>query len=174
MLDFKEDIVVGEIEAWRVWRFTKDEEYLRSLFMTEGWIPGQPMEGDPSKPAAGVYSFKSKQNAINYSYTASPCVIGKVDIWGKVVEHKIGYRSEYAQITKIDTVFSGLLHSKRWARDQKVRLCKLYDAADGDGLSKEEKYALWLNRWIEVSLGLAVGAVCFGAMIAGMLIAAAV
>lgn len=38
----------------------------------------------------------------------APRVVGRVEIWGEVVEHERGYRAEYARVVAIDRVYSPL------------------------------------------------------------------
>ena len=47
----------------------------------------------------GIYAFKSKENAAKQKaiiYSANPKILGKVALWGKVIEHEIGCRGEWA------------------------------------------------------------------------------
>ena len=68
------------------------------------WHPDRPASGNVRKH--GIYSFLhvifSRED---YGYTAGkggPLLFGKVKIWGEVVEHKVGYRSEFAKIVSLD------------------------------------------------------------------------
>ena len=41
----------------------------------------------------------------DYGYTSGrngPLLFGKVKIWGEIVEHEAGYRSEFARISSLD------------------------------------------------------------------------
>lgn len=99
----------GEISAWRAWRVQGLR--LRSLYQPEIWEPGVPMVGDPE--TKGVHAFKTAyetfrevRDAEVYSRwnTVEQIAIGKVDLWGAVIEHERGYRAEFARVTAIDSV----------------------------------------------------------------------
>jgi hypothetical protein len=117
-----EKIVVGEISAWRVWRVRKSRDLLTSVYMSEKyWYPGGIMTGCPSFTSEGVYAWKTKKEMFRYmGSTTGQIVVGKVDLWGQIVEHRRGYRAQYAKITEICAVFP---------RDDTYlkKLAKLYD-----------------------------------------------
>jgi hypothetical protein len=68
------------------------------------WHPDRPASGDIRKH--GVYSFRHViRSREDYGYTAGkggPLLYGKVKIWGEIVEHEAGYRSEFAKIASLD------------------------------------------------------------------------
>jgi hypothetical protein len=88
--------------------------------MSQGtlWVPGKPMTTmhgtDELGWQYGVYSFKKWKRAWweygsgwSWDMTNSHkifCVVGTIDIWGEIVEHKKGYRSQFASIKSIDWV----------------------------------------------------------------------
>ncbi len=153
MEKFHNEIIIGEIEAWRVWKFTNDNKYLRSVYRSNRWVPGVPMVGDPSKTQSGVHAFKSRSDAIAYSSLITPCALGKVNLWGKVVEHRKGYCAEFAAITEIHTVITSPFCSRKWVIQQKIWLCRLYNVKEGDGsLSISERHALRFGRLLEMLL----------------------
>jgi hypothetical protein len=104
-----EGIRAGEIIAYRAWRvisaglFRSRDELLHSVYMRDYvWLPGEPASGDVK--THGIYSFRhairSKQD---YSYNAYGVLLfGKIKIWGEVVEHEAGYRSEFGKIISLD------------------------------------------------------------------------
>ena len=104
-----EGIRAGEIIAYRAWRvsrlglFRSRDELLHSVYMRDYvWFPDEPASGDVK--THGIYSFRdvirSKQD---YSYNAYGVLLfGKVKIWGEVVEHEAGYRSEFGKIISLD------------------------------------------------------------------------
>jgi len=68
------------------------------------WHPDEPATGDVR--VHGIYSFRdvirSKQE---YGYDLGvdePLLFGKVKIWGEIVEHEEGYRSQFAKIVSLD------------------------------------------------------------------------
>ena len=98
------DLVAGPIHGYRVWKSDFDGA-LRSLNDDKVWLPGRPAQAvcyakasDTHVPAApgctcGWYALKEPgQNLIGVD---SRCVIGKVALWGRVIEHEHGYRAEF-------------------------------------------------------------------------------
>ncbi len=140
------EVVVGEISAWRAWRLSGDS--LTSVYQDQHmWWPGEPMTGDSTKRDEGVYSFKKKSELLHYLRSFNPVgrlVVGKVNIWGNVVEHKLGYRSEYAEITEIHLVTS----YKETLPEVKSKLCKIYDVENVDSFTKIELAALKSSRLV--------------------------
>ena len=106
-----EGIRVGEIIAYRAWRvmnpawFRNRDDRLHSVFMRDYvWYPDQPASGDVR--THGIYSFRGViRSNDQYGYTSvtdGPLLFGKVKIWGDVVEHEAGYRSEFGKIVSLD------------------------------------------------------------------------
>ena len=115
-----EGIRAGEIVAYRAWRvieprlFRRGDDLLHSVLIRDYvWLPDQPASGDVK--THGIYSFRdvirSKQD---YSYNAYGVLLfGKVKIWGEVVEHEQGYRSQFGKIISLDYGPSELLDKFR-------------------------------------------------------------
>jgi hypothetical protein len=105
-----EGIRAGEIIAYRAWRvivpslFRSGDDRLRSVYMRDYvWHPNEPASGDVR--AHGIYSFRDTvRSREEYSYNPhdGPLLFGRVKIWGEVVEHEAGYRSEFAKILSLD------------------------------------------------------------------------
>ena len=67
------------------------------------WHPEQPASGDVR--FHGIYSFKYViDSRKQYGYPTTPGIFlfGSVKIWGEIVEHEEGYRSEFARIVSLD------------------------------------------------------------------------
>lgn len=85
------------IVAWRAWRIRKGR--LRSALISEAlWPEDKPLEAvcqHPNAPrmdcSCGIYAAKSPEQVSMLGDT-----YGKVLLWGKVIEHKDGYRAQYA------------------------------------------------------------------------------
>ncbi len=106
-----EGLRVGEIIAFRAWRVItaywprKEDNRLHSVAVREYvWHPDEPATGDVR--VHGIYSFRdvirSKQE---YGYDLGvdePLLFGKVKIWGEIVEHEEGYRSQFGKIVSLD------------------------------------------------------------------------
>jgi len=104
-------IRAGEIVGWRIWKLCNG--LLDSLFVTYTWPPGT-FERSSCKQHGydnvgcyenvGYHAFKDKEQAEREAsmYTHWwPCVIGSIAMWGVVIEHKNGWRSEYAAVRSI-------------------------------------------------------------------------
>ena len=53
----------------------------------------------------GIYSFRDvirSREEYGYPLSRGHLLFGKVKIWGEVVEHEAGYRSEFARIVSLD------------------------------------------------------------------------
>lgn len=90
-------IRLGEVEGYRAWRLCGP--FLLSVASGTVWMPGQPCEGTglSENNHAGVHAWKSLQKAKEYAEDEAPAVVGKVKLWGEIVEHELGYRGEYAK-----------------------------------------------------------------------------
>jgi hypothetical protein len=104
-----EGLRVGEIIACRAWRvitpgwLRSGDDRLHSVYMRDYvWHPDEPASGDVR--THGIYSFCDAIRA-KYEYTSfddGPLLFGKVKIWGEVVEHEAGYRSQFGKIVSLD------------------------------------------------------------------------
>lgn len=116
----------GEIIGHRLWWVVpfldrNRELWLRSLAHEQFWAPGEVISGDthtivkhtPAGPIwGGVYSYKTsnhlaKESAFWVLYSVFPLVCGTIKMWGDVVEHKEGYRAEYAKVASLRAVLCG-------------------------------------------------------------------
>jgi len=100
------------IKAYRLWRY--DGAHLRSWGMMDCYwekpvlkahcyTKNQHRKSPPVKSCScGIYAFKKLNEAIiNYLLGTHDCIIGEVNLWGKIIEHADGYRAEYAQVEQI-------------------------------------------------------------------------
>jgi len=44
----------------------------------------------------GIYALKEYAEALAMCYLSYDCIVGEVNLWGKVREHQLGYRAQYA------------------------------------------------------------------------------
>jgi hypothetical protein len=103
-------IRAGEIIGYRAWRvpnqswFKRGYERLCSVYISEfAWDPEKPAYGDVR--IHGIYSFRKvvrSREEYGYSIPTGTLLFGKVKIWGEVVEHEWGYRSQFAKIISLD------------------------------------------------------------------------
>jgi hypothetical protein len=65
----------------------------------------------------GIYSFRDViRSNDQYGYTSvtdGPLLFGTLKIWGEVIEHEAGYRSEFGKIVNLDYGDPDLLHKFR-------------------------------------------------------------
>lgn len=117
-------VKAGEIVAWRCWS-AHDVEHegnyaLYSTYVSYMWKPGvnctynveEVNSGFDPKPGPGFYALIERKDAL---YIAEchfegqlgiwyPMVLGRVQLWGDVIEHEIGFRASHARIIDIDKV----------------------------------------------------------------------
>src|SRR5262249_45154996 len=105
-----EGIRVGEIIGYRAWSviesnwMRRSDDRLHSVFMRHYvWDPVQPASGDVREH--GVYSFKEAiQSRKHYGHSGvdGTLLFGSLKIWAEIVEHEVGYRSEFAKIVSLN------------------------------------------------------------------------
>jgi preprotein translocase subunit YajC len=101
---------ISPVVAYRVWRW--DDTGLKSL-NGEQWFPGQQLEArcrvapaarhvtdvinevPNRKCTCGIYAAKDSEHLRQIGY-ADGGVCGEVYLWGTVVEHKLGWRAQFA------------------------------------------------------------------------------
>jgi hypothetical protein len=117
-----EGIRVGEIIAYRAWRvfeprwWWKGNDRLHSVYVQHYvWDPDEPASGDVR--THGIYSFRNMvRSKEEYSYPLSDnglLLFGKIKIWGELVEHENGYRSQFAKLLSLDYGAAELLDKYR-------------------------------------------------------------
>lgn len=102
--------IAGEIEAYRCWQVVGD--YVLS-FNNTLWTPGETMKGLglTFDNTSGVYSFARLADAIReYGSSGGMVVVGKVKLWGTIIEHRNGYRAEYAKVSEFIQFGTGTTH----------------------------------------------------------------
>lgn len=101
-------IEAGELVGYRVWRVDADCD-LFSYSWGSRWWPGVFMNdrekcdeeiGDTN--SVGVWAFKEPKDAIDLLRSDPTLVFGSVWMWGTVIEHKKGYRAQFAAIRSLD------------------------------------------------------------------------
>ena len=113
-------IKVGEFEGWRAWRLKSS--FLRSVYREDLWLPGKEVTGKPDNRNEGVHAWKSMPLCLEYGITqSSVIVVGRVKLWGIVIEHEHGYRAEHVKITAFDYVLAEDPNYPEEAMLQKLR-----------------------------------------------------
>lgn len=115
-----EGIRAGEIIAWRAWRVSG--VHLRSAVMDSVWSEHEPMKGDPIKDY-GVHAYNHKNGPYHDGYAGPGTMIafcdgwvtGQVALWGEIVEHKHGYRAQYARVHSLDEWYEYIAEHQRQA-----------------------------------------------------------
>jgi hypothetical protein len=98
-------IRAGEIIGWRFWGLSKG--LLHSVIVSHVWRPGV-LERASCKECGphnlGYHAFKDREQA-EHQASEHICdwvvVVGSVTMWGEVIEHQHGWRSEYAAVRSI-------------------------------------------------------------------------
>lgn len=98
-----EQIVAGEIIGYRAWT-TNMSNKLASVAASYVWEPKQVAEGKPLE-GYGIHAYKDPYHLMEEQRGCS--VFGTIAMWGDVIEHEHGYRSQYARIVSLDH-FSGI------------------------------------------------------------------
>lgn len=93
--------IISDLITYRCWNINR-HGLLTSVYMSSiVWIPHEPLEApDINDTSTGIHSFKSLSDA--YSYPAE--VVGSIQIWGEVIEHEKGFRSQFAKVNSIISV----------------------------------------------------------------------
>src|SRR6266480_6928118 len=105
-----EGVRVGEIIAYRAWAaiqprwFRSGDDRLHSVLMRDYvWHPDEPASGDVR--THGIYSFRDvirSRDEYLFYVGNGPLLFGKVKIWGELVEHELGYRSQFGKVVSLD------------------------------------------------------------------------
>ena len=108
-------IKLGEIIGWRCWKV--DGGLIKSMAADILWAPGDPMKHNSklgsilADTSGGVHAWFDATGAINYlrDYAAEPgpFIVGKVALWGDVIEHERGYRAEFAKPVSFEWIIQG-------------------------------------------------------------------
>ena len=126
-------IRAGEIIGWRYWRLRKG--LLESVFVPYTWRPGVFERASSNYPGPynfGYHAFRNIERAQREAFLFNYCrasVIGSVAMWGEVIEHQYGWRSEYAAVRSIIKITGGIRFLTGHSSLQELR--KRYGCAYG-------------------------------------------
>lgn len=101
-----DQILHGEIIAWRAWTYDHETQLLRSWMSDAIWPTDEPLFA-PSvseRFGNGIHAFKTRRQAERFC--SGIMIYGSVKLWGSVIEHTQGYKAEFAQVNSIDYVSS--------------------------------------------------------------------
>lgn len=139
--------------SWRAWQIDYESQKLRSL--TSDTIWDGPVcttrllkNGQPEKPTwanhaerikgysdAGVYSYKTP--SLLAEYLSGFPVYGRLENYGHVIEHELGYRSQKVVIQELFLIFNSPVYEREWAD----KLESLYGCEVKTG-----NFADWINQ----------------------------
>lgn len=140
-------IKAGEFTGYRAWYFHEGlgnyhhylgDAKLHSVFATYRWQPGTSEKSDRDVDdclvGSGFHAFKEPRQCLK-EYGALPLVgmgvvFGEVKLWGKVIEHEMGYRAEYCKITKLSDILIHPYHGL-YPEDTLNHFCELYGVERG-------------------------------------------
>ena len=108
--------LIEPVDAWRTWKLTgrRDGTNLRLRPVT-----GRAKPWHPLRPAEAVCKMGRMHSAPNVDCTCglhgchdpellrrtkSPAVLGRVALWGRVVEHELGYRAQFGYPQRLSIV----------------------------------------------------------------------
>ena len=115
------------ILAWRIWRLRSDpdrelvEPVLESCVYGDPWAPRETFAaGCAHHPAprpdcgCGIYAVTTRETALEWACWAQsalphPIVIGRVQLWGRVLPHSAGYRAELAYPYELEVLTGDML-----------------------------------------------------------------
>src|SRR5262245_18503951 len=101
-------IRAGEIIGWRFWKLCNG--LLDSAYIPYTWRPGVFERSSPAQIGCcnpGYHAFREKEQAerkASMHVYWSPLVIGFFAMWGEVIDHQHGWRSEYAAVQSITKI----------------------------------------------------------------------
>ena len=110
-------IRAGEIIGWRFWKLCNG--LLHSVIVPYTWYPSvfERSGGGLSHYNPGYHAFRDKEQAEREAHMHAcwnSAVIGSVAMWGEVIEHEHGWRSEYAAVQSLTEIAgSGDFSNKR-------------------------------------------------------------
>ena len=110
-------IRAGEIIGWRIWGLSNG--LLHSIFVFQIWRPGlfeRATCKDSGPENLGFHAFKDRERAereASRHIYDSIAIVGSVEMWGEVIEHQYGWRSEYAAVRSITKITGELDFSCR-------------------------------------------------------------
>ena len=129
------------IVGWKAWQVTKDGR-LSSYYYNLYWSPREAKQATCQKThigfgiphnrcSCGIYaakSFNELKRAVDLFPFELGAVVGRVALWGRVIEHEFGWRAEFAYPLSFSIGSFGWF---RWGFAKKVkRLRELFGVED--------------------------------------------
>lgn len=136
------------IVSWRIWRLRADnfrgliEPLLESCVYGDPWQPQRTFAAecpDHRPPTlscgCGIYAVTTREAALEWARWAQsalthPIVVGRVQIWGRVLPHSAGYRAELAYPYELEVLAGeGLQEDAARSLERALRDAYLVDIA---------------------------------------------
>ena len=122
---------IEPLVGWRAWRLHDQGGELRLMSLTRDvvWPAGEPLlarcsqhRGVPGRPCTcGIYAADSPAHlAAAGVFTGRASVVGAIAMWGTVVEHATGARSEYAYPARLRLICAPCLQLGRGGIEPRV------------------------------------------------------
>lgn len=128
------------IVAWRVWRLRTDvdrkvvEAVLESCVYGDAWPAQEAFSAEcleHRRPTVscgcGIYAVTTREAALEWARWAqsalpNPIVLGRVQLWGRVLPHAVGYRAELAYPYELEVLTAnGLDEAEAQAMARRLR-----------------------------------------------------
>ena len=150
------------IEAWRVWRVSLDARLRPLTRATKPWPARERVVArclvapDHVAPAAacscGVWAVPTRERALEIASMTvrTPVAVGRVALWGRVVEHEGGWRAQYAYPIAVTVYDDGYIGAGERARSAR-RLASEY-AIEADSCARPEHWQPQIAVQITASL----------------------
>src|SRR3990172_7640689 len=129
----------GYVEGFRYWLWDNVGQTLESLVTNTHWFPHQALEAkgvDLIKKfySPGIHAYKSRPEDNGYWIWS---VLGRVALWGKIVEHEDGYRAQFAY--PVEFIELNCHRIPLWTEDLSLKnLTRLYLTPPGENSCKSE------------------------------------
>ncbi|MGA7100401.1 MAG: hypothetical protein WB019_09045, partial [Pseudolabrys sp.] len=133
-------IRAGEIIGWRFWKLCNG--LLHSVIVSYTWHPAYSSDQAPNSADLRTPGIRDKEQAEREALMYGcwwPAVIGSVAMWGEVIEHEQGWRSEYAAVRSIIKI-TGNIRSKHWLLRE---LREKYRCTDSDRTLSDAAVSSW-------------------------------
>lgn len=130
-------IVAGEVLGWRAWDIGQqtDRWIIKSVTADKVWEPRETVDGDVAG-GYGIHAYKSPLGPTLDGYanefSLSAWVLGRVALWGDVIEHERGWRGQFARPFSFD-------HFHRVSERTEQELRAKYLALDDFAVSPESE-----------------------------------
>lgn len=144
---------IEPVLAWRAWQLGTHAchdgtvaAFLRSCVHAHPWPPGRPLHAACRAHAApdprctcGIYAVRTREHALAWvaehaGVLVNPLLIGRVNLWGRVLQHEQGFRGAVAYPYELEVLTvpaeTGLTADQAAAQLRRTYLVDVVVAAD--------------------------------------------